>query len=378
MSGDKKNTRISDLIGLMDSWAPTWYAEPWDKVGLLVGDPGAKVRKAWVALELKPGLVAEAKAAGVSLLFLHHPPIFSPLDNLRMDNPATAELVEAAASGIGLFAAHTNLDSASGGVNDALAKELGLTNTRPIQPLNRGLAKLVFFVPAEEAEKVLEAVFAAGAGRIGDYADCSFCQPGVGSFSAPIDGNPYIGDPGSSEKVQEQRVETVLPLTASGKAIKALYKAHPYEEPAFDLYPLKQGPVGVGLGRVGDLEKSMPGKEFAAFAARRLGAVAPHLAGPLPDKVERVAVLGGSGGDLVDRAAATGAEVYVTGEAKHNHAYDAMNRGICLLCLGHYETEEIVVKPWTRRLAQMAAKAGCQCDISPYPGGANPWDAPPI
>jgi dinuclear metal center YbgI/SA1388 family protein len=295
-----------------------------------------------------------------------------------MDDPACAGLVRAAASGISLFAAHTNLDAAPGGVNDALAGRLGLENLRPLAPLNRGLAKLVFFAPPEQAQAVLDALFAAGAGRIGDYRECCFSHPGTGAFKAPMEGNPFLGEPGSHEEVDESRVETVVPLAGSGRVIKALYEAHPYEEPAFDLYPLEQGPAGVGVGRVGELPRAMAGDEFVSFAVRELGAVAPQLAGELPAEVKRVALVGGSGGDLVELAAASGAQVFITGEAKHNQAYDARNAGICLLCLGHYETEEVVVKPWAGRLARMAGEAGLDVEILPFLGGDNPWRTPPV
>ncbi len=357
----------------MESWAPAWYAESWDKVGLLAGDPKAKAAKIWTALDFNPRLAQDALDQGVDMLLMHHPPIFNPLNKLRMDNPFTASLVKAAASGISLFAAHTNLDAAIGGVNDALAEKLGMVDTSPLEPLDRGLAKLVFFIPHEDAPAVNEALFAAGAGRIGDYRGCSFSLSGAGSFTAPEDGSPYIGAAGQSETVNEERVETVIPLDAAGRIIKALYKAHPYEEPAFDLYPLKQGPVGVGLGRVGRLAKPCGGRDFLLRAGRALGPEALRWAGPLPERVERVACLGGSGGDLAGLAAAKGAQVYVTGEAKYNHGQDAHDLGICVVTLGHFQTEEVVVIPWARKLRRMAEAAGLFCDIKPYAAGKDPW-----
>ena len=372
-TAEHKSPRVGDLIRLMDDWAPAWYAESWDKVGLLVGDPNSKAEKVLTALDFTPRLVDYALESGVDALFLHHPPIFKSLAKLRMDDPATASLVKAAADGISLFAAHTNLDAAIGGVNDALAARLGMVRTSPMQPLDRGLAKLVFFIPPADAARVKEALFAAGAGRIGDYTGCSFTLQGRGEFTAPEHGRPYLGRAGESETVAEERVELVVPLAASGRVIRALYEAHPYEEPAFDLYPLQQGPAGVGLGRVGALAEPLSGAEFIERACKALGADGLRWAGILPDRVERVACLGGSGGDMAALAAARGAQVYVTGEAKYNQGHEARDLGICLVSLGHFQTEEVVVKPWAQKLGQMARAAGFFCNISPYNAGKDPW-----
>ena len=360
-------------MSIMEEWAPAWTAEPWDKVGLLVGSPGERVEKAWVALEFSEGLLNQALARGVDLLLLHHPPIFQPLAALRTDHPATQRLLKAAAAGLNLFAAHTNLDSAPGGVNDALAERLDLMNTRPLVPLEQGLAKLVTFVPSEHLDRVSEAVFAAGGGIVGGYTRCAFGQAGRGSYLAPEGGKPFFGSPDEESNVEEIRWETVLPLKDAPRALAALVKAHPYEEPAYDLYPLKQGPRGRGLGRVGELARPMPGREFAAIAARELASGSPALAGPVPEEVRRVALVGGSGSEYLAAAAAAGAEVFLTGEAKHHDAETAEDLGLCLLVLGHYETEEIVAGPWARRLQQQTGARGLVCDISAWTGGCSPW-----
>jgi dinuclear metal center YbgI/SA1388 family protein len=366
--------RVSDVMQVMDQWAPAWTAEEWDRVGLLAGDPAAEARLIWVALELNDAIVDQALAAGVSLLLTHHPPLFKPLHNLRTDNPATARLLMAVSGGLALFAAHTNLDSAPGGVNDALAQRLGLVDTRPlIAATDQGLAKLIVFVPPDQVDKVSAAVFAAGAGRIGAYRDCAFHAPGVGGFLAPAAGKPYLGKPGQRETVREERLETLLPLSAAGRVVAALKEAHPYEEPAFDLYPLKQPPAGFGLGRVGRLPKPQSGEKFIAAAAKELGAPAAQVSGPLPAKVERVAVIGGSGGDMLAQAAAAGAEVLITGEARYHAWEEANDLGLCLAVLGHYQTEAVIIEPWARRLSEMLESAGLFCEIAPWTEGACPW-----
>jgi len=358
----------------MEQWAPAWTAEEWDRVGLLLGDPAVEAGLIWVALELNGGLLDQALKAGVSLLLTHHPPLFKPLQDLRLDNPATARLLKAASGGLALFAAHTNLDSAPDGVNDALARRLGLIDTKPlVAATEQGLAKLAVFVPPDHLPAVADALFAAGAGRIGAYRDCAFHAPGTGSFLAPLDGKPYAGQPGQKESVSEERLETLLPLAAAGRVLQALKNAHPYEEPAFDLYPLKQSPAGFGLGRVGRLPKPRNGEEFIAAAAKELGAPAAQVTGPLPKKVERVAVVGGSGGDLLPQAAAAGAQVLITGEV-HYHAWEqAGDLGLCVAALGHYQTEAVIIEPWARRLSEMLEKAGLFCEIAPWTAGADPW-----
>lgn len=372
-----RHPTVAELMALMEAWAPAWTAESWDRVGLVTGDPQAAVAKAWVALELDDGLLAAALAGGVDMLLLHHPPLFKPLTDLRSDRPATARLIRAAAAGLAVFAAHTNLDAAPGGVNDALAARLGLTATAPLAPLRQdGLAKLVTFVPPDHYDEVASALFAVGAGRIGLYRDCAFVASGTGTFLAPPDANPYLGRAGQRERVSELRLETLIPLAQAGRALKALQAAHPYEEPAVDVYPLRQAPAGWGLGRVGRLDEPRPAAGFAAWAARELGATAPLLAGPLPPRLERVAVLGGSGGDLLGAAAAAGAQMLVTGEARYHAAQEAADLGLALLTLGHFQTEAVVVRPWVQRLARDLAQGGLDCRVEAYADGDDPWRNP--
>ena len=339
----------------------------------MVGDPKAPAERIWVALEMEPRLLKEALEASVRMLLLHHPPLFQPLHSLRVDRPSTKRLVQAAAGGLAVFAAHTNLDMAPGGVNDALAKHLGLVKTRPLRSLDRGLAKLVTFVPPKHLETVSKALFSAGAGRIGDYRECAFFAPGTGAFLAPEDGRPFVGQAGQREQVEELRLETMVPQAETARVLKALFAAHPYEEPAVDVYPLGQGPAGCGLGRVGNLPSTETGKEFLARAAQCLSATCAQKSGPVPDKVETVAVVGGSGGDLLETAAAAGAQVLVTGEARYHQAEQAGDLGICLLTLGHYQTENVIVKPWARRVASALSDEGLLSEVTPYDRGADPW-----
>ncbi len=368
---------VRDVLTRLEDWAPAWTAEAWDRVGLATGHPQAPARRIWVALELDDALLDQALAASVDLLLLHHPPIFKPLTDLRADRPATARLLKAAAAGLAIAAAHTNLDSAPGGVNDALATRLGLVETRVLVPAGTGgQVKLVVFIPPDHYEEITRALFAAGAGRIGTYRECAFVNPGNGTFLAPPDGNPYLGRAGERELVSELRLETILPAVSAPAVVAALKAAHPYEEPAYDLYPLNQPPVGVGLGRLGRLDPPQSPESFATAAAAELGSPAPLMAGRPPQTLERVAVVGGSGGDMLAAAAGAGAQMLVTGEAHHHSAQEASDLGIGLLVLGHFETENVIVEPWARRLASELAAAGFVCEVRPWTG-PGPWRPAP-
>jgi dinuclear metal center YbgI/SA1388 family protein len=373
MTEHTKYINVAQVAQIMEQWAPSWTAEPWDRVGLLAGNPKAEARKIWVALELDKELLKKALAAKVDLLLTHHPPLFKPLENLRIDNPQTNRLIQAVAGGLSLFAAHTNLDAAVGGVNDALADRLGLIDTMPLEKINKGLVKLVAFVPEQDLESVKDALFKKGAGHIGQYRECAFTTLGEGSFFAPEGGNPYVGRPGAKTRVRECRLETVVRKDRLSAVISELYEAHPYEEPAFDLYELKQGPSGFGLGRVGYLPTPLKGKEFLEMAGRSLGATCGTFAGRIPEKVDKVAVLGGSGGDFIDRAASSGAQVLVTGEAGYHQGEKAWDLGICLLVLGHFQTEEVVVLPWATQLAARIKASGFEAEVTPWTKGRDPW-----
>lgn len=359
---------------VMERWAPAWSAETWDRVGLQVGDPAAPAPKAWTSLELDDELLEAALNSGVAMLLVHHPVLFQPLEQLRTDRPETARLIKAACASMAIFAAHTNLDSAPGGVNDVLGGRLGLRDLTPLTPAKTGSeAKLVVFTPPEALDVVSEALFAAGAGRIGNYRECSFAGLGVGSYLTPEGGDPYLGRPGQKEMVEELRLEVAVPLSRVPQALEAVRRAHPYEEPAVDVYYLRRPPEGFGLGRVGRLAAPEEAGALARRAAAELGAGWAHLGGRPPREIERVAVVGGSGGDLLPQAAAAGAQMLITGEARHHCSQQAADLGLGLLCLGHYQTEAVIVEPWARRLGLELASQGLDCIIEPYTGGRGPW-----
>ncbi len=367
--------KVRDISTLMEQMAPAWLAEPWDNVGLLAGKPGGSVKKIWVALESSPQLLSKAKANQVQMLLLHHPPIFKPLKNLITEQPAQAALIKAAAGGLNIFVAHTNLDAAADGVNHALAERLGLLNTSVLQALEAGgLLKLVVFVPIQQADALREALFRAGAGHLGNYEKCSFMVAGQGQFQPRAGALPALGRINKTTKVDEARLEMLLPKHKLGQALATLWAHHPYEEPAFDIVPLLNQPSGLGFGRVGELTKPMAGKEFLRHAAKLLNANSLHYTGELPKQVRRVAVLGGSGAHALPAAAAAGAQVFITGEAGYHSADAARDMGICLATLGHYATEAIVLKPWAAKINKALQGQGFTCLVQPQME-QNPWNS---
>lgn len=365
---------VGQVMEIMEAWAPAWTAEPWDNVGLACGDPRQTVQRMVVALDLTDQVLEEALAFKAQMLLVHHPPVFKPLKNIRADNPLACRLMQAIKGDLAVFAAHTNLDCAPGGINDILAARLGLQEMEHLLPLTAGhMAKLVTFVPPDFLEAVESAIYAAGAGVMGNYSQCSFKAEGWGSFRPGLGAKPYLGQTGAKEQAREIRLETIIPQALSGRAIKALVNAHPYEEPAIDLLPLANSPQGLSLGRVGRLAEPLPFEEFARKAKEAVEARAVMSAGIRPAQVRKVAVLGGSGASALAPAKDKGADVLVTGEAGYHTWEEASDLGLGLLTLGHFKSENVVVLPWVERLNQELAKLGLKAEVRHAFHASDPW-----
>ncbi|MBY6367308.1 Nif3-like dinuclear metal center hexameric protein [Rhodococcoides corynebacterioides] len=334
---------LSDVIAELDRVYPPALAEDWDSVGLVAGDPTDEVRTVRFAVDATEAVVDRAIADGAELLVVHHPLLLRGVDTVGAHTPKGALIHRLVRAGCALFTAHTNADSARPGVSDALADALGLVDTAPLDPKDAAaLDKWVVFVPDADAAAVREALFAAGAGALGDYRECSWATTGVGQFR-PVDGaNPTLGSVGSLEHVDEHRVETVAPRSARSAVLAALRAAHPYEEPAFDVFAQVGLPGPLGLGRVGRLEAPVTLREFTARVAERLPATAwgVRAAGDPDLRVERVAVCGGSGDSYLGAARAAGADVYVTSDLRHHVADEHLRGGgPALIDVAHWAGE---------------------------------------
>lgn len=335
--------RCGLIFELIEQFSPLDLAEEWDNCGLQVGDPNRPVDRVLLAMDMDEDVLSEARDREAGLVVTHHPLIFKGVRQIREDRQPGRLLAEIIRAGITVYSAHTNLDSASKGVNAVLAERIGLTGTRVLRPSNEKYLKLVVFVPPESVEAVREALAGAGAGWIGNYSDCAFMLKGSGVFR-PLEGtSPYTGSTGKLERVEEIRLETIIPAREAGNAVKAMLAAHPYEEAAYDLYPLENKASANGIGRVGRLKDPVT---FARFSesikeALRLGAV--RRGGPEDRLINTVAVCGGSIGDFWPLALSAGADVLVTGDIGYHGARDMLAAGLNFIDAGHYGTERVVL-----------------------------------
>lgn len=368
------NPRVADLVAMLEAWAPREWAESWDNVGLLVGAMERPVSRVLVALELTEPVLAEAEEVGAELLVLHHPPIFKPLPALRFDQGAGGRLERLIRAGISVYAAHTNLDVAPGGVNDQLAAAVGLREPQVLQPTGEEkLLKLVTFVPPEHADAVRSALSAAGAGVIGLYDQCSFEIPGTGTFRPLPGANPYLGQVGDLERAAELRLEMVVPAARKQAAVAALLAAHPYEEVAYDLYPLANPGIARGHGRVGSLPAPVPLGELAEQVKQALAVPALRVVGDLDQLVTVAATAAGSGAFLFRAAAAAGAQALVTGDVDHHDAWDALDAGVAVIDPGHYASEALVLPAVAQRLQAGLAERGLAATVQIAARAAGPF-----
>jgi dinuclear metal center YbgI/SA1388 family protein len=342
--------RVWDIAEAVERIAPTSLSEDWDNSGLQVGDPASDANRVLVALTPIDEVFEEAEETGADFLLFHHPLIFNPLKSVDTGSYPGDLLARAVRGGLAVYAAHTSYDAAPDGVSVVLAEVIGLRDPFEIISPRGALRKLVIFVPEENVDAVAEALSGAGAGVIGEYTHCTFRTPGMGTFLGGETTDPYLGEKGRLEKVEELRLETVVPAHAAGRAVAAAVAAHPYEEAALDLYPVEGHPEGCGYGRVGTLPEPMTSEELVEHIASSLGFPA-RLAAGSRRRIERVAVLGGSGGSFVREAAASGAEAYVTGDLDYHDALLADSLGLAAIDAGHAATELPSLEPLARRLA---------------------------
>lgn len=364
-------TKLSDIVRVLDDLAPLRYAESWDNVGLLVGDPAADVTRVLVTVDYSREVADEAVASGADLVVSYHPPLFAAVKRVPHDAP----WADALRRGIALYSPHTALDVAKDGTNDFLADACGVhaSERRAIRPHPAKDAhyKLVTFVPADAVEKVSEAMFAAGAGRIGAYARCSFRTSGTGTFFGEEGANPAVGEAGRLETVEEIRLETLVPMGRIDAAVSAMRGAHPYEEPAFDivrLAPPGEGPA-IGLGRIGPVAET-PRRALVDRVKRALGLEHVLAAGPLDGTASRVAVAAGAGGELLEDAIRAGADVFITGEVRHHDALSAVRRGVTVIAALHSNSERAAVRAYATR---MAARLGPDVAVTTSTRDVDPF-----
>lgn len=330
--------KVNDVITFLASVAPPAYQESYDNAGLITGDPQWEVKGVLVTLDCTEPVVDEALAAGANLIVAHHPILFRGIKRLTGATYVERTLIRAIRNDVAIYAIHTNLDNVLGGVNSKIAEKVGLVNTRILLPKKDTLAKLVTFVPHENAGSVLSALHEAGAGQIGNYKNCSFRVSGQGAFM-PVEGaSPHIGEKDRLEIVDETRIEVIFPAWREGQVLEALRKSHPYEEIAYYLTALANENQEVGSGLIGELAEPQEPMEFL----RRL-----KISMDLPmirhtripgRKISKIAVCGGAGSFLLSRAIQAGADAFISADFKYHEFFDADNR-ILVADIGHYESE---------------------------------------
>jgi dinuclear metal center YbgI/SA1388 family protein len=354
----------ADIIRVIEALAPPHMAESWDNVGLLLGDPRADIKRVLLALDVNLDVAQEAERKGASLIVTHHPLFLKPLPDIRTDRPAGALVAYLIKNDLAVYTAHTNLDSAAGGVNTVLAERLGLSGLGVLHVTGRErCVKLAVFVPVFHADAVRDAICLADAGWIGNYSHCTFQARGTGTF-LPLEGTrPYTGKHGELSRVDEARLETIVPASKLKAVLQAMLKAHPYEEPAYDLYPLENEGTPFGHGRVGDLPEPVSFGDFAGQVKEALDLDKVILGGPLSEMVRRVAVCGGSGADLYPRALGAGADVLVTGDVKYHTAQDMLAAGLKFIDAGHGGTERVVLPALRDYLAEQCPARGIQVEF---------------
>ena len=329
---------LRHLTAHLETLAPLAYQEEYDNSGLIVGNPDQAVTGVLVSLDTTEAVVDEAIARNCNVIVSHHPIVFRGLKRFTGRTYVERTVIKAIKHDIAIYAAHTNLDHVTGGVNTKIAEKLGLQHSQILAPKTQTLTKLAFFVPIADTDRVLNALFIAGAGRIGNYEHVSFRAEGVGAFTPTAGANPAIGQVDRAETVTEHRAEVILPSHLESRIVAALKQAHPYEEVAYDLYSLKNANAAVGAGMIGTLPKPLAETDWLAYLKQNMAlTVIRHT--PLRGRaVQRVAVCGGAGGFLLNDAIRAGADAFVTADYKYHEFFDADGR-IVICDIGHYESE---------------------------------------
>jgi dinuclear metal center YbgI/SA1388 family protein len=344
-------TTLKDVIDYLEEIAPPSLQESYDNAGLIVGNDAAEIKGILICLDSTEAILDEAIKKNCNLIIAHHPIVFSGLKKLNGKNYVERVVIKAIQNNLAIYAAHTNLDNVQIGVNKKICDKLGLNNCRILSPKKNLLRKLVTFCPTDQADKIRTALFEAGSGHIGNYYECSYNIEGYGTFRGGKDTNPYVGEKGRQHRENETRVETIFPSYLQSKIVVGLLKVHPYEEVAYDIYPLENSHQQVGSGMVGELENEMDEKSFLKHVKESMKTDCIRHTALLNKKVKRVAVCGGAGSFLLNDAIREKADIFITADFKYHQFFDADNR-IVIADIGHYESEQFTKELFAELLKQ--------------------------
>lgn len=331
--------KIKEITSCLEKFAPLSYQESYDNSGLLVGDIDKNATGALLSIDVTEEVINEAIQKKINLIIAHHPVIFGGLKRLTGSNNVERIIIKAIKHDIAIYAAHTNFDSVLNGVNAKISEKIGLTKCRILSPVSGELKKLVTFVPTSYADKVRNAICNAGAGQIGNYDHCTYNLEGKGSFRAGEKANPFIGELGKIHFENEIRIETIFPKAKQAEVVSAMLSSHPYEEVAYDIYPLDNKFSNIGSGMIGELSKPEDSKKFMSRIKKIFDCGSIRHTAFHTEKIKTVALCGGSGSFLIKNAIAAKADIFITGDIKYHNFFDAENR-IIIADIGHFESEQ--------------------------------------
>lgn len=360
-----------EIIKYLEEWAPKGIAWDKDNVGLQVGDPEIKIKNILLSLDLKEEVIESAIEENCNLIITHHPLLYYPLKNLDYSKNIIARMIEKLIkNNITLYSAHTNLDFTKHGVSYQLAKRLLLKNIRFLKNLSENQIKLAVFVPESQVNKVAEEIYQSGGGLIGEYSHCGFRTSGTGTFKGSNESNPTFGKKGTVEFVEEVRLEVLVDQWKLNQVVRAMKKVHPYEEVAYDVFPLKNDNANYGIGAIGELSDSMDTNDFLGFVSSKLKTSTLRYTNSKKKKIKTVAVCGGSCGELVDEAIKQNADTFVTADLKYHTFQDAEGK-ILLIDAGHYETEAPILDEIKKRLESLLNE-NKKIKVLKFKGSTNP------
>ena len=346
-----KDMKILDVVKYLDQLIPAGYQESYDNCGLQVGDTSAEVTGVLISLDLTEAVVDEAVETRSNLIVTHHPFIFTGLKRIDADSPAGRVIYKLIRNGIAVYSAHTSLDKLSDGVSAQLAKRLGLNNLRILAPDSDSLKQLVVYCPKEQSQQLKDALYAAGAGNIGNYRHCSYSVEGTGTFEPLQGANPFIGKVGNDTATAEERIEMVYPKAFEGRIVASLLANHPYETPAYSLIPLSNANPDVGLGMIGEFQEGIDIETFIKKVKQTVGIPVVRHSELCRKTVRTVALCGGAGAEFIGTAMAQNADIYLTGDLKYHDFQKAAGR-IVVADIGHYESEQFAKEFFYDKLSE--------------------------
>ncbi len=330
---------IASIIKVLEDFAPLSLQESYDNSGLIIGNPKDEVSKALICLDITEEVLDEAIQDHFDLIIAHHPIIFKGVLKINQKNSIERIIVKAIKNNVSIYAMHTNADNVVTGVNGLIGEKLGLKNTSVLDPKNNLFRKLVTFCPNIKAEEVRDSLIQAGAGQIGNYDGCTFNSEGTGTFRANEKAKPFVGEKGKLHFEPETKIEAIYPVFKEHQIIKALINAHPYEEVAYDILPLKNEFKEFGSGLIGELDSAMNEVDFLNLLKNKFGVEVIRHTALLGKPIMKVAVCGGSGSFLINKAKASGADIFITGDVKYHDFFEAEKKMI-IADIGHYESEQ--------------------------------------